>query len=53
MAPGLCCYGPAKAAVIALTEMAALENAAFGIGSMPFVQVQPWRNETYQKFTFN
>ena len=35
MAPGFAAYGPAKAAVIALTEMAALENA-------PFVQVQPW-----------
>ena len=31
MAPGFAAYGPAKAAVIALTEMAALENAAFGI----------------------
>ena len=31
MAPGFAVYGPAKAAVIALTEMAALENAAFGI----------------------
>lgn len=31
MAPGFAAYGPAKAAVIALTEMAALESAAFGI----------------------
>ena len=31
MAPGFAAYGPAKAAVIALTEMAALENATFGI----------------------
>lgn len=31
MAPGFAAYGPDKAAVIALTEMAALENAAFGI----------------------
>lgn len=31
MAPGFAAYGPAKAAVIALTEMAALENARFGI----------------------
>ena len=31
IAPGFAAYGPAKAAVIALTEMAALENAAFGI----------------------
>ena len=31
MAPGFAVYGPAKAAVIALTEMAALENATFGI----------------------
>lgn len=31
MAPGFAAYGPAKAAVIALTEMAALENASYGI----------------------
>lgn len=31
MAPGFGAYGPAKAAVLALTEMAALENASFGI----------------------
>lgn len=31
MAPGFAAYGPAKAGVIALTEMAALENAAYGI----------------------
>lgn len=31
MAPGFAAYGPAKAAVLALTEMAALENAQFGI----------------------
>lgn len=31
MAPGFAAYGPAKAGVIALTEMAALENAAHGI----------------------
>lgn len=31
MAPGFAAYGPAKAAVLALTEMAAIENAAFGI----------------------
>ena len=31
MAPGFAAYGPAKAAVIALTEMAALENATLGI----------------------
>lgn len=31
MAPGFAAYGPAKAAVIALTEMAAIENAANGI----------------------
>lgn len=31
MAPGFAAYGPAKAGVLALTEMAALENAAFGI----------------------
>lgn len=31
MAPGFAAYGPAKAAVLALTEMAALENAAYGI----------------------
>lgn len=31
MAPGFAAYGPAKAGVIALTEMAALENASHGI----------------------
>ena len=31
MAPGFAAYGPAKAGVLALTEMAALENAQFGI----------------------
>lgn len=31
MAPGFAAYGPAKAGVIALTEMAALENASYGI----------------------
>ncbi len=31
MAPGFAAYGPAKAAVIALTEMAALESAKYGI----------------------
>lgn len=31
MAPGFAAYGPAKAAVLALTEMAAIENAEFGI----------------------
>lgn len=31
MAPGFAAYGPAKAAVIALTKMAALENAGKGI----------------------
>lgn len=31
MAPGFAAYGPAKAGVLALTEMAALENASYGI----------------------
>lgn len=31
MAPGFGTYGPAKAGVIALTELAALENAGYGI----------------------
>lgn len=31
MAPGFAAYGPAKAAVIALTEMAALESAQYGV----------------------
>ena len=31
MAPGFAAYGPAKAGVLSLTEMAALENAQFGI----------------------
>lgn len=31
MAPGFAAYGPSKAAVIALTEMAALESAKFGV----------------------
>lgn len=31
MAPGFAAYDPAKAAVLALTEMAALENARYGI----------------------
>lgn len=31
MAPGFAAYGPAKAAVLALTEMAAIENAHLGI----------------------
>lgn len=31
MAPGFAAYGPAKAGVLALTEMAAIENAKFGI----------------------
>lgn len=31
MAPGFAAYGPAKAGVLALTEMAALENAQYGI----------------------
>lgn len=31
MAPGFAAYGPAKAAVLALTEMAAIENARLGI----------------------
>ena len=31
MAPGFGAYGPSKAAVIALTRLGALENAAFGI----------------------
>ena len=31
MAPGFAAYGPAKAGVLALTEMAALENAKYGI----------------------
>ena len=53
MAPGFAAYGPAKAAVIALTEMAALENAAFWYSCQCHLSRSNHGNRTYQKIHFS